>query len=214
MLRITCIPSTPPSKARKSSYNEISGSSATKSFVSTYGGLLTIKSNAPSISGNWLSSVSLCLKILMRSLSLRLVAFSSVSLHANSLWSMATHWACIGMNQNDYNLLQFCFIEIRLTFGSACKSASDIAPEPQPISMNRIDSLLSNCCNINSTSSSVSGRGMNTGGTIFRTKSQKSHSPMMYWRGIRAARHSHSCSNRANCSSVRTRVFLAFRVFN
>lgn len=91
---------------------------------------------------------------------------------------------------------------MRTTLGRAFNSASDMAPDPQPISMNRIWIMSSHCCKMSCTSSSVSGRGMNTGGVIFSTMSQKSHSPMMYCTGIRAIRHSHSCSKCSHCAVV------------
>uniref|UniRef100_A0A182JGC9 Uncharacterized protein n=1 Tax=Anopheles atroparvus TaxID=41427 RepID=A0A182JGC9_ANOAO len=55
---------------------------------------------------------------------------------------------------------------------------------------------------MSSTSSSVSGRGMNTGGAIFSDRSRKSHSRMMYWIGMRARRHSHSSSIFTICVSL------------
>lgn len=86
-----------------------------------------------------------------------------------------------------------------LTFGSEYNNDKLIHPVPHPISRNFNDRLVSNCCRTNSTNSSVSGLGMNTGGCIFNVNSRKSHSLIMYCSGILAIRHSQSCSNRS-CS--------------
>uniref|UniRef100_A0A182M0Q0 Histone-lysine N-methyltransferase eggless n=1 Tax=Anopheles culicifacies TaxID=139723 RepID=A0A182M0Q0_9DIPT len=53
-----------------------------------------------------------------------------------------------------------------------------------------------------STSSSVSGRGINTGGIIFSVRSRKSHSRTIYCIGMRAKRHSQSASIFAICASL------------
>lgn len=95
-------------------------------------------------------------------------------------------------------LLKLCKFK---TFGKECKRANAIAPVPEPTSRNRMVNLSSHCCKINSTSSSVSGRGMNTGGRTFNLMLQKSHSPTIYWIGIRAKRASQRFSKFFNCTS-------------
>lgn len=114
---------------------------------------------------------------------------------------------CLQQKQNNCESYLAVYF-FQLTFGSDFKSARLIAPLPQPISRKRIALLLSNCCNINSTSSSVSGRGMNTGGFISNVKSRKSHSPIMYWIGIRAIRHSHNSSKRCIWADVSFHCFV------
>ena len=70
------------------------------------------------------------------------------------------------------------------TCGRECRRAKLIAPEPQQISRTLGDSISLRVLMANSTSCSVSGRGMNTGGTTLRVRQWKSHSPRMYCTGI------------------------------
>lgn len=71
---------------------------------------------------------------------------------------------------------------IYITWGKACNRESDIAPVPQPTSKKFLQ--LDTSSTIRSINSSVSERGIKTGGHMDRRKSRKSHSLIIYWIGI------------------------------
>mmetsp|Transcript_520 Transcript_520/g.1503 ORF Transcript_520/g.1503 Transcript_520/m.1503 type:complete len:225 (+) Transcript_520:423-1097(+) len=83
--------------------------------------------------------------------------------------------------------------------GSLLRSARPMAPVPQPTSRKAAASPCA--CATSSTSPSVSGRGMSTGGRTSSVRSMKSQSPRMYWTGSRASRRAHMRSKAARDSA-------------
>uniref|UniRef100_A0A1B0BHE4 Uncharacterized protein n=1 Tax=Glossina palpalis gambiensis TaxID=67801 RepID=A0A1B0BHE4_9MUSC len=95
------------------------------------------------------------------------------------------------------------------SLGKAFNIAKDMAPEPHPTSNISIGCFTLRYSSITfDTNSSVSGRGMNTVGAVFKVKSMKSHSPNMCCKGIRAQRASQRRENSECCWAMRLIVQL------
>ena len=100
-------------------------------------------------------------------------------------------------------------VAVSAAFGRSCANASAIAPEPVPRSSTRTARSPGSFDNANSTSVSVSGRGINTSGVTDSMSPQNSREPVRYATGSPARRRRHSAANASACAFVSMSVSCA-----